>query len=224
MRGLAMVGTAVLAALGLGLGALAATGGTTSAGKKSPSAALVDASTQRPVEFGSVAWRGITIPGSWCGAPHTIRLRGGQATIPASAANAGQRALVRLQLVRYGRLRAGEPPVAALNVWCDNGGGTADGQIANVWVIFAAQSSKASLVGLVTTQQPARAANSVHTAYFNELAGGLRFGDGRLVATELWYGTRDGTCCPSGRASSTWSESRGHLRHVSTTVTRPPVR
>jgi hypothetical protein len=53
---------------------------------------------------------------------------------------------------------------------------------------------------------------------------GVSFHGDKVVAHETYYGGSDGTCCPSGRATSIWTISGGRLTRVSTTITRKPRR
>ena len=70
-----------------------------------------------------------------------------------------------LGVVRYGDIDGDRPDDAAVNVWCDNGSGTADGQLADAWVIFAEGGSNLVVLGVLTPKQ--RYNPDVHVPYFD---------------------------------------------------------
>ena len=116
----------------------------------------------------------------------------------------------------YGDLDGDGSDEAALAVSCSNGGGTAAGALAYVQVIFRAGPRYPVAVGVITArQQPKHVLPTLLT---------VTFGRGRVQVREAFYGRGDGTCCPSGRARSTWTYRNGKLRFVSSRVTRRPSR
>lgn len=183
---------------------------------------------QRPSPLRSVDWANVTIPGSVCGFRRPIHLRHRHAfvqAIPPRYASdlSNQRAIGLRRGVyvyggwaapRYGEL-AGQQ-AAALSVYCSNGGGTADGNFAYAWVIFTMRDGRLAPIGIVTPRVkalPRELATVVR----------VRFDRGSIAAREFWFGPRDGTCCPSGRARTTWSYDRGALRAAPTVVVRRPA-
>jgi hypothetical protein len=140
-----------------------------------------------------------------------MQLHAGRATIPAPAGlQAGTPDLVISggSDVVYGDLNGTGGDVAALNVWCSNTGGTADGQIQNSWVVFSADSGTLTVIGVLVPQQPADA-NLPHVPYFNSGPGGIAIASGSITVEELWYAPSDETCCPSGKATTVWTLAHG---------------
>jgi hypothetical protein len=178
----------------------------------------------RTTDLHSVDWSNVTLPGATCGADEPIRLRHGEAAVysvghpwwPAVVVDTG-RAVD--EHVYYGDLTGDGHDEAALDVVCSNGGGTADGQLAFSSVIFTAVGHSLRVIGIVTPRQPLNP-NMPHVP----IVGKVKLERGRLISSEYWYGRRDGTCCASGRATTTWSYTDGKLRPARTIVTRRPVR
>jgi hypothetical protein len=110
-------------------------------------------------------------------------------------------------------------PAAAVNVGCTNGGGTADGYMAYADVIFAAHQDAAPAV-IAIVRPHIRPWGSTQLASLL----GVSFRGHDIVSHEVFYGGSDGTCCPSGRATSIWKISDGRLVRIRTTITREPHR
>jgi hypothetical protein len=176
-----------------------------------------------------VDWANVTLPGAVCAVKHPIRLHHRTAflnEIPRRWAQPlshqheqGLRHGVRVDAgwehVSYGRLGPGGPEAAGLAVSCSNGGGTADGVLAYAWVVFTGRKSHLNVTGIVTPrgpQQPQELPTVVKIVFKH---GGIR-------AREYWYGRRDGTCCPSGRATTRWRYVAGRLRPSRAVVTKRP--
>ena len=117
-----------------------------------------------------------------------------------------------------GELQSGSQDVAALDVWCTNTGGTAEGQIDNSWVIYAVESGTLRVLGTLVPQQPS-SAKPPHVPYFESEPEGILIQPGKITVHELWYASGDGTCCPSIRATTVWTYTDGVLRPTSTTRT-----
>jgi hypothetical protein len=79
----------------------------------------------------SVNWGNMTIPGQLCKVNGQIHLHNGNATVRHSGF--GMALDVLTTTVTHGYLAHGLP-VTALQIWCDNTGGTADGQLAALGV------------------------------------------------------------------------------------------
>ncbi|MGO9583818.1 MAG: hypothetical protein ACLP36_13550 [Acidimicrobiales bacterium] len=175
----------------------------------------------RGPQIGSVDWRNVTLPGSVCGASGPIRLRQGRATI---AAPQGVQAATNQVLISggsdvvYGELQSGGQDVAALDVWCTNSGGTAEGQIENSWVIYSVASGTLRVLGTLVPRQPS-SPKPPHVPYFESDPKGILIQPGSITVHELWYASGDGTCCPSIRATTVWTYADGVLRPTSTTHT-----
>lgn len=170
----------------------------------------------KPVDLRRTDWLDVSVPGSVCRLPDLIRLRGGDAVVRSDRWPPWRRVHVTdswtAKPVTYGSFDGA--PAAALNVNCNNGGGTADGVLAYAQVIFKETLRGPRVIGSVTPRIQPR----------NEPASLLQvsFRGTRIIAHEYFYSPAEGICCPSGRATSIWRYARGHLARVSTTVTKKP--
>jgi hypothetical protein len=176
-----------------------------------------------------VDWANVTLPGAVCAVKHPIHLHRRTAflrEIPRRWAQPlsyqreqrlrhGVRVDAAWEQVSYGRLGAGGPDAAGLAVSCSNGGGTADGVLAYAWVVFTGRERNLDVAGIVTPQGP-QPPHELPTLVK------IVFTHGGITAREYWYGHRDGTCCPSGRATTTWTYVAGRLRPRRALVTKRP--
>jgi hypothetical protein len=167
----------------------------------------------------AVDWGNAVIPASVCGAAQPIHLSNGQAVVDSTRWPDFPRVHVTLGPVQYGNLGGDAHQEAAVDIWCDNGGGTADGQLADTWVIFADDASSPRVIGALIPQQPPNP-NTPHVPYFD---GDLQMLPGRIITHELWYSPADGTCCPSGRATTVWTYSDDSLHATATTIDTQPT-
>jgi hypothetical protein len=144
----------------------------------------------------SVNWGDVTIPGKLCKANGPIMLHKGRAFVRHSGF--GVALDVFMTQVSRGSLGQGLQ-VAALQVWCDNTGGTADGQLAEGIFVFDSPGGHPHLLGTLTPQLkgnpilhiPFIAVNHIETS-------------GHVAVTEYFYNQPDPTCCPAGRATTRW--------------------
>lgn len=196
---------------------------TTSAPSNTAITTQAPATATVPAPSHSVDWKTITVPGAVCHAAQPIRLRQGTATIPAPpGVQAGTpEVTVREWAFAHGDLYGREDDAAAVNVWCTNTSGTADGQIENSWVLFRADKSRPQLVATLTPQRPSVPGN--HVAYFDTTPGGIRIRPGTITVKEVWYGPEDATCCPAGRATTVWSLNDSGTPTPKTTIQAYPV-
>jgi len=188
-----------------------------------PSTTTAPTTTVPPsVDLRSVDWSDLTVPGSVCHLPAPVALRDGQATVAAPASlHAGTPDVVigaALPPTFGDLLGTGIDNSAALLVSCANTGGTADGQLAFTWLVYEATPSGPRMIGALTPQEPSDILAG-HVAYFDSLSGGVTIAPGAISVDELWYGPSDPTCCPSGRATTTWRYVGGTF-HPSTVITR----
>jgi hypothetical protein len=166
-----------------------------------------------------VDWDEVSVPGSVCGARHSIRLHKGRAvvdsprwpSVPHVSVHAGWNPDVYGDLDRVGQ------DEAALVVGCSNGGGTAAGFLAYAQVIFTTAGKSLRVIGVVTPQQP-RKANRLPTLLT------VKIRRGKVTAREAWYGPNDGTCCPSGRTTTIWRYANGALKAGLPKITQAPSR
>jgi hypothetical protein len=174
--------------------------------------------------FHHVNWGTVTLPGSICRGSRPVHLRDGSAVARATRPSDGVwHTWPRIYLSEvgphptYGTL--GGRPAAALDVGCDNGGQTADGYMAYAQVIFVARHDAAPvLAGIVKPHIRPWGSGGPRLASLLT----VMFHGNEVIAHEAFYGGSDGTCCPSGRATTVWRHSGGRLRRVRTTVTRRP--
>jgi hypothetical protein len=144
----------------------------------------------------SVNWGDVTIPGQLCKVNGPIKLHNGRAFVRHSGF--GMALDVLMLNVTRGSLGRGLQ-VAALQVWCDNTGGTADGQLSEGIMVFDSPGGHPHLLGTLTPQLkgnpmlhiPFIAVNHIETT-------------GHVAVTEFFYTPANATCCPSGRATTVW--------------------
>lgn len=183
-------------------------------------AAPATTTTNDALKIQSVNWPDIEVPGSVCKSAEPIELHAGTATIATPAGlNAGTpQVVISESKVEYGDLNGSGQDDAAVNLWCANTGGTADGQLMDSWVIYTAETGTLGVVGILVPQQPA-SPNLPHVAYFDTDPGGLAMQPGTITVKEVWYGPNDPTCCPSIMASTKWTFAHGALKATGTTKT-----
>jgi len=184
VKNIRLIVSSLVAVAALTASALTATGGAAQA-----------ASTQT-LSAHAVNWGNVTIPGHLCKVSGQIHLHNGHATVRHSGF--GMALDVLTTTVTHGYLAHGLP-VTALQVWCDNTGGTADGQLAEGIFVFDSPGGHAHLLGTLTPQLkgnpmlhiPFIAVNHIETT-------------GHVAVTEFFYTPANATCCPSGRATTLW--------------------
>jgi hypothetical protein len=193
-----------------------------------------------PPAFADVDWTRLAAPGRACFSSEPIRLRPapyvdvdlqgnetvvpqGQALVPsdqgqpADPGGVGPR-YVRLTdvatTVRYGSFgTGGRVPVAAVQLVCDNNGGTAAGQLLFSIAVYTVRDEELRLLALITPRQQLPD-NHVTVIEVGQLS------PSGLSVDEAWYGPEDATCCPTGRATSRWEYADGGLRPAGTRITR----
>jgi hypothetical protein len=144
----------------------------------------------------SVNWGDVTIPGQLCKVNGQIHLHNGTATVRHSGF--GMALDVLATTVTHGSLAHGLP-VTALQVWCDNTGGTADGQLAEGIMVFDSPGGHAHLLGTLTPQHKTSAMLHIPFIAVNRIET-----TGHVAVTEFFYHLANATCCPSGRATTLW--------------------
>ena len=171
------------------------------------------------LDIHKVDWANVSVPGSVCGATHSIRLHKGRAVVASWRWPSVPRVTVETgwNPVVYGNLDAVGQDEAALIVGCSNGGGTAAGFLAFAQVIFATAGQSLRVIGVVTPKQP-------HNANRLPTLVTVKIRRARVIAREAWYGPNDGTCCPSGRTTTVWKYTRGELRAGRPRITQRPSR
>lgn len=174
--------------------------------------------TPAPSGLRAVDWGDISVPGSLCFRTGLIQLHNGEAQIVDSARGTPNippgtgPSYVDVQdnyaPVRYFDLEPGVP-AAFVPVDCNNNGGTADGIFLYALVVYGGSPGHLDLVGTITPRvQP--------PDVLPTLLGVKSVTPGRLSIRETWYQPSDGTCCPSGNATSAWGFSHGTIYPIST--------
>jgi hypothetical protein len=144
----------------------------------------------------SVNWGDVTIPGRLCEVKGQITLHNGRAFVPRSGF--GMALDVNIFTVTRGDLGHGLQ-VAALQIWCNNTGGTADGELAEGIMVFDSPGGQAHLLGTLTPQHQTSAMLHIPFIIVNRIDTA-----GHIAVTEYFYNPTDATCCPSGRATTLW--------------------
>jgi hypothetical protein len=176
----------------------------------------------------AVTWSAVTLP-PVCGGSQPIRLHrlgsplgaiGYVTPIPKRWSSADFYGRHSLQVwtgwdqVLYGDLAGDAGQVAALDFSCTNGGGTADGELLNGFVVFSGEGDKLSAVGVVTPQAQHPPSDPVSTVE-------ITIAPGKITAHEFWS-LYDPT--EIGRwATTVWTYAHGRLSPGRPVVsTRPP--
>ena len=144
----------------------------------------------------SVNWGDVTIPGQLCKVSGQIRLHNSRAFVRRSGF--GMALDVLMLAVTHGSLGHGLQ-VAALQVWCDNTGGTADGELAEGIFVFDSPGGHPHLLGTLTPQLKGNPMLHIPFIVVNRIEA-----TSHVAVTELFYNPANATCCPSGRATTLW--------------------
>jgi hypothetical protein len=144
----------------------------------------------------SVNWGDVTIPGQLCRVSGQIQLHNGRALVRHSGF--GTALNVLMLAVTRGDLGHGLQ-VAALQIWCDNTSGTADGELAEGIIVFDSPNGHAHLLGTLTAQHKTSAIVHIPFIIVNRIDT-----TGQVAVTEYFYNHANSTCCPTGRAATIW--------------------
>ena len=159
-------------------------------------ALTAQAAPARTADVHGVNWGNVTIPGQLCKVSGQIQLHNGRAFVRHSGF--GMALDVLMLAVTHGNLGHGLQ-VAALQIWCDNTGGTADGQLAEGIFVFDSPGGHAHLLGVLTPQHRTSAMLHIPFIIVNRIES-----SGHVAVTEFFYHPSNATCCPSGRATTLW--------------------
>jgi hypothetical protein len=157
-----------------------------------------------------VKWGNVAVPGKLCRVNGPIQLHHGDARLRHSGFGPLD---VSETSVTYGNLGGGQP-VAALQVWCSNQGGTAAGELAEGLVVFSGAGGRLHVLGTLTPQY------FPHTRVHIPFVTAKSIGAGRIVTTEFFYTRSNADCCPSGRALTTWHWNGHSFKPGRTTIVR----
>ena len=107
----------------------------------------------------------------------------------------------------YGQLGGDAGEVAALAFSCTNGGGTADGELLNGYVVFSGAESRLSVVGVVTARARHPPSDPVSTV-------AVSIGLGRITAHESWslYEPKHPLSEVGYWATTIWTYANGNLQ------------
>jgi hypothetical protein len=155
-----------------------------------------------PADLHDVDWSHVPIPGGFCGIPGSVTFKGDEAT--ATSRTWGRVHLFRYKSVVYGDIDGDRRSEAGVTVLCDNGGGTAAGDLAFALVVFEGVRGRLITIGTVT---PRKNPPGVHPTWFRK----VELKRGRVTAYEAWFRPSDSTCCPTGTAVTVWTLENGHL-------------
>jgi hypothetical protein len=144
----------------------------------------------------SVNWGDVTIPGQLCKVSGQVTLHNGRAFVRHSGF--GMALDVLMLTVTHGNLGHGLQ-VAALQIWCDNTGGTADGELAEGIMVFGSPGGHAHWLGTLTPQHKTSAMLHIPYIIVNRIGS-----TGHVAVTEYFYNPANFTCCPTGRATTVW--------------------
>jgi hypothetical protein len=171
-----------------------------------------------------VEWAESTLPGAACGSTNPIRLHRGTADVRSQTYPWWAVVDAYLGPVSYGDVNGDGRDEAAVGVSCSNGGGTAAGQLAFADVVLRSDRKVLRPLGIITPRQPYDP-NAGHVPVLGSARAKrwVTIRSGEVIAHEGWYGRRDGTCCPSGRARTVWRYTKGTLRPLRTVVERQPA-
>jgi hypothetical protein len=197
----------------------------------SSDASAPDAKTTTTVEtrdgsldLHTVDWNNSSVPGRACFRSDDIRLHDGNVLLPDNVhgrpVRPGSDGVRYDQLglggrVAYGDFQGDGHDDAAVPLDCNNNGGTADGLLLNSVAVYSGRTGAPTYLGLITPRhQPEHVLPTLLSV--------ASITSGTITVHEAWYGPNDMTCCPHGRATSTWSLSAGKVVPVATKITALP--
>lgn len=167
----------------------------------------------------------VDVPGVVCDLPGPVHLRDGAAHLedprgwPDHSVRGKKFINITEWKTRYGSFEGPATSDAVVSLICDNNGGTADGQIKFTLAVYSGRSGSPRLLGLITPQvQP----QHEHTTLLSVEPAFLKLGRHKIAVKEAFYGPHDGTCCPTGRALTTWTYDGQQLTPAPPRVLRHP--
>ncbi|MBW5481091.1 LppP/LprE family lipoprotein [Streptomyces bambusae] len=164
-----------------------------------------------PADLRQVDWAATPFPGDFCDVPGLVR-QGSSEEVRENSRTWGRVHLNQYGHMAYGDVDGDGRDEAAMPVSCDNGGGTASGQLVFGYVVFGRSPAGLVALGSLTPrQQPSGVAAT--------RMGGVVLTSRRATVTEHWYRPEDATCCPRGRATTVWTFEGDHVSPGSPSIT-----
>ncbi|UVF79178.1 LppP/LprE family lipoprotein [Gordonia mangrovi] len=177
---------------------------TTAAVDSAASTAAVDFPTPKDVK----GWSSVPITAAFCGVPGSVQLSDFEATTQSSSWG---KVHVFMFAEATDLTAPGRSTLLGHRASCDNGGGTAAGNIATSYLLFAKEGDNSRVFAELPAQQPKQ---GEHPTIVTDIA---RAGD-TLTVKEQWYRSADPNCCASGTSESTWQIDGDTVRLVSARV------
>jgi hypothetical protein len=201
-------------------GQVAGDGASLSYAAQNPTA-TTEQSRSGTLDLHTVDWNNVAVPGRSCLQAGDVRLHSGKALIPDNTN--GHPIVPDSNGVRYDQLAVTGHVIygdfegvgldnAAVSLNCNNNGGTAGGALLYSVAIYSGRTGKPTYLGLITPQHQPK-------DVLPTLLSVSVIAPGTITVQEYWYGPNDGTCCPSGRATTKWTLSAGEVVPVATRVT-----
>jgi hypothetical protein len=184
--------------------------------------------SQPTTDLHQVDWGNVTIPGGWFRGPASVKLHDGTAkgvptTIPNPLTNTNnetEEVSAAPDQVVYGDLDGDGRDEAAMYVLV-NPVGVAAADRAAGWVVFRGGSNGPEVIGVATPRvHPYNTWDPEGKDAHIPLLKSAEIQRDRVVVQEFYYQSSDATCCPSGRATTTWSFSNGGLAPGTPQVTQ----
>jgi hypothetical protein len=159
-----------------------------------------------PEDLRDVDWQHATLTAEFCGVGEPVTMRDGQVRATSTTWGEVELWINTRKPVWYGDVDGDSRDEAAVNLGCDNGGGTASSQLAFGLVVVRSQNGALELIGEIaaTTMKD----DAPHVPVLTE----PQFNRGGITVKELWYRPSDSNCCPSGASLTRWSLRDGTLK------------
>lgn len=154
----------------------------------------------------AVDWQQATLTAAFCGVEQPITMRDGKVNATSTLWGEVGLWINTFKPVWYGDIDADGQDEAAVNVGCDNGGGTASSQLAFGLVVVRSHDGNLELVGEIGTTTMRD--DAPHVPLLTE----PQFEKGAITVKELWYRPSDANCCPSGVSLTRWWLRDGTLK------------
>ena len=156
-------------------------------------------------------WPETPVTARFCGVSSLVTIQGGKGSAPSTVWG-----YVQLHGPSDGdqvTKMDGQPyPTALVPVSCSNGGGTAAGQIGFAFEIVQLRDGKLVSLGEATARYDPESASHTSLLVIDRVEGST------FTIGESFYRTMDATCCPSGRAETTWTIDNDGLRPSTTHI------